>query len=157
MSELASASSILQQCIDDVENALAMSIEPESDTEAAFKVYQGLVIAHQVLGDVKNNLGHRIGESIGKAATMLDGRKVKRHAYYSRRNWDSDALVSAVMDSRLADPKTGELVDESEADRLRHVWPPKGYTASVAALRARNIQPDEFCEERFVRFNLEVR
>jgi hypothetical protein len=64
-----------------------------------------------------------------------------------RRQWDTDALRAAVLDSRLVDPETGEVADESPLDRVLHVW--NLGAPRLTALRARSIDPDLFCKVEF--------
>lgn len=127
------------------------------DLEAAYVVWDLLGKASKVLTDCKQRLGHKIGLALPPDEwTVLDGRSVRRRPYISRTKWDHDALIVRVRDSVRVDKKTGEIVPETEIEKRNHVWPAKGYQASITALRDRGIEPDEFCTERFDRWNLEV-
>lgn len=72
---------------------------------------------------------------------------VERTTRADRKQWDGEALRSAVLDSRLVDPETGEVADESPLDKILHVW--NLGAPRVTALRARGIDPDEFCRVEF--------
>ena len=44
------------------------------------------------------------------------------HRKKSRTVWDKDALLHAVLDTRLVDTDTGEVVDPTPYDKVLHVW-----------------------------------
>lgn len=64
--------------------------------------------------------------------------------------WQSDDLVRAVLDSRLVDAETGEVMEETPVDRLRDVWPLAGYQARTGRLKARGIDVDEFAHVEYL-------
>ena len=53
---------------------------------------------------------------------MVEGVTFDRRKHKSRTQWDKEALLSAVLDSRLFNPNTGELVEETPLDRVLAVW-----------------------------------
>jgi hypothetical protein len=55
-----------------------------------------------------------------------------------------EALVSAVLASQRVDRETGEILAETDYDKLRHVW--NLGDPRTKALTDRGIDPDEFCE-----------
>ena len=71
---------------------------------------------------------------------------LERHRDVSRSNWEHEDLLRVVLDAerRVKDEETGEI--ENDLDVLSDVFPMRGYNARVTALRARGIDPDEFCE-----------
>lgn len=88
-----------------------------------------------------------VGDTMEKHETTITGvGTLVRHANKSRVAWDTDSLRRAVLDSRIVDPETGEVQDESPLDRVLHVW--NLGAPRVTALRARGIDPDEFCETK---------
>lgn len=80
------------------------------------------------------------GDTFTVGAVAVTPRRSAR-----RTGWDNDALVRAVLDSRLVDRETGEIVDESPADRLRACFNLSGSNVRLTALKARRIDPDELC------------
>jgi hypothetical protein len=73
---------------------------------------------------------------------------VERTTKADRKRWDTEALRSAVLDSRLVDPETGEVADETPLDKVLHVW--NLGAPRLTALRARGIDaPDDFCAVEF--------
>ena len=82
---------------------------------------------------------HRAGELMGGKSVVVDGVEWVRSQPPDRKKFDSEALLMAVLDSRLVNPETGELVEETQLDRVRDVYPLAGYNARVTRLRARGI------------------
>lgn len=145
---------VAQQVADLEESFTAARIT--DDPEAAFVAWQMLTEAKRALDDTLKQLGHKIGHAIGKEQTVLNGKTVKRRSSIRRTKWDNSALLRSVLDSRLVDPDTGEVTDESPLDRVQHVYPLSGGSARTTALRDRGIDPDEFSEHEFERFTLQV-
>jgi hypothetical protein len=79
----------------------------------------------------------------GKTEVIEGLGVLSRHERKSRTQWDKDALKSAVLDSRLVDPATGEVADEAPVDKILAVW--NLGAPRITALRARKIDADEFC------------
>ena len=119
------------------------------DCDEAYKVYLIIPDVQKALTAVKQVLGTKIGGTIGGDKTTLAGVPVKRHPILSRTKWDSDDLLRVVLDSRLIDPETGEVKEETQLEKIKAVYPLAGYHARSAALKARNIDDDEFCVTEF--------
>lgn len=79
-----------------------------------------------------------------KGATIIsEGRVFARTGKPTRKAWKTDELRVAVLDSRLYDQSTGELIEETPVEKILAVW---NLTAPrVTALAARGIDVDEFC------------
>lgn len=93
---------------------------------------------------VREALDSRIGDAMGEYRVVVEGHGVvERHRKKSRTKWDKD-LIRAVLDSRVVDETTGEVLDETQLDKVTAVW--NLGVPRVTALRARNIDPDEWCE-----------
>lgn len=93
-------------------------------------------------------------EGRGNVSVEVDGRKVKRTAYYYER-WDKDGLRRAVLDSRLFDRTTGEFVDETPVEKVLHIW--NLGVPRKTALTERGLNPDEFCESEFRGWKIDVK
>jgi hypothetical protein len=78
------------------------------------------------------------GEQVEIGGTMMQVRRQR-----SRTRWDTDDLRRAVLDTKLVDPTSGEVADESPLDKVLAVW--NLGSPRVTALRQRGIDPDEFC------------
>lgn len=101
-------------------------------------------------------LSHRIGDLMGRYSVTVNGvGVVNRHKDVKRRNWQSEDLRRMVLDSRLVDPETGEV--ESHAATLIAVYGCAGYQAKIGQLRARGIDPSEWCDEETRGWKLEIR
>lgn len=111
----------------------------------------------RVLSDVEQKIQDATAERMDAPTVVVTGLGVlSRHGRKNRKKWDTDALKSAVLDSRLVDSETGEVADESPLDRVLMVW--NLGAPRLMALRARSIDPDEFCEvEALPGWSVEVR
>lgn len=89
--------------------------------------------------------------------TEIAGRAWTATRERRRRGWDHDRLLQVVLDSRWVDPDTGEIADETPVEKLRAVYGLRGSHARVQALRARGIDPDEFCTVEVGRLRLRER
>lgn len=115
------------------------------DLDEAVTAWRILNDAYRALALAKDSLADKIGQSMTDKRYVAHGCTVEKNRVSPRRtNWDHDALLRLVVDSRVVNEETGEI--ESALDVLRKVYPLKGYNARVTALRALNIDPDEFCE-----------
>lgn len=94
---------------------------------------------------VADELEARLAATLDGETLTVDGHVWTGTRERRRRDWDVDALVRAVLDSRRVDRTTGELLDETPVDRLRHVWRLDGRNVRISALRDRGIDPDEYC------------
>lgn len=88
-----------------------------------------------------------------QSIVLDDGRKVTRTARWTDQ-WDNDALRTAVLDSRLFDRTSGELVDESPVDKVLAVW--RLDRPRVTALKDRGISKDDFCASSFNGWSIRV-
>ena len=109
--------------------------------------------ARSVIESIEN----AVGQVMDSPTADIDGfGMVKRHPRINQRNWQSDDLLRAVMDSRLVD-EDGVVVEETPLDRIKHVYPLAGYQARVTALRKRHIDPDEYSETERRGWRLEMK
>lgn len=104
------------------------------------------ILATTVMGlsQIKERLDDLIGDAMGEYRVVVEGRgQVERHKKKSRTKWDKD-LKRAVLDSRMVDVESGELLDETPLDKVLTVW--NLGAPRLTALRDRGIDPDEWCE-----------
>ena len=66
----------------------------------------------------------------------------RKHKPPRRTNWDHDGLLRLVVDSRVLNEETGEI--ESVLAVVKKVYPLAGYNARTTALKALNIDVDEY-------------
>lgn len=107
------------------------------------------------LTDLRHRLNGWLSELVGyttQKELWIDGVLWRRNVSKARRAWDTDDLRRRVMDSLLqrvtVDPETGEkiteTIEETPVDKILHVW--NLGAPRTTALRARGIDPDEYCE-----------
>lgn len=136
--------------------------ETIEDVQVTDETAAAWIVELQALRGLIAELRHVADDIESAIATSLDagetvaaaGRTWARTREIRRRNWDMDGLVRAVLDSRLVDRATGEVVEETPVDRIRHVWRLDGHAVRLGALRARGIADDEFCEIEYGRWRL---
>lgn len=139
---------------DELDRLELAGIDPQQRTAWAVELL-GMRRLLARLRDLADDLESLIARSLGEHETVeVDGRVWARARDVRRRHWDIDGLVRAVLDSRLVDRSTGEVVDETPADKLRHVWRLDGSSVRLGALRARGIDDDEFCAREYGRWRL---
>lgn len=129
---------------------------PEWDLKQHCEALTGIREARRLLADAEQGLSSSIGALMGEHTVIVDGLgAVTKHARKSRTQWDPD-LYRAVLDTRLVDPDTGEVVEETPVDRILHVW--RLGAPRVTALKARGIDADEWCStERKPGWTIEVK
>ena len=107
----------------------------------------GLVMnLRKSVATVGSDLEHRAGELMGEKSVTVNNVEWVRSMPPKRGAWQSEDLLRAVLDSRRVDKDTGELLEESELEKVRHVWNLAGYQARLGALRDRGLDPDSFSE-----------
>ena len=94
----------------------------------------------------RDEIHTRAGGAMTDRRIVVDGKSWQRNRVRSRRGWNNDGLLRAVLDSRLVNKLTGEVSFESAYDRVRAVYPLSGGSARVTQLQARGIDPDDFCQ-----------
>jgi hypothetical protein len=108
------------------------------------------LIAYAAIEEARRNLAIVAGDFEKKLAALMPKTlpvegvgTFEKHKRKNRTQWDRDALVSAVLDSRLFDPHTGELREETPLDKVRAVW--NLGAPRITALRDRGIDAEQFC------------
>jgi hypothetical protein len=115
------------------------------DLSQALICWAMLEEANRTLAIVRAALGKKLAEEMPEKRVVVDGAGVfERHVKKDRTKWDKEALLSAVLDSRIVNPETGEVTDPTPLDKVLHVW--NLGAPRITALRERKIDADEFCE-----------
>lgn len=110
----------------------------------------------RLLGDLADWLSDRTGERMGSyRQPVLGVGTLERHSRKKRTEWQTEDLIRSVLDSRLVDTKTGELIDETPLDKVRHVW--NLGAPRTGALKERGIDPDDFCNTEGSRDGYSIR
>lgn len=130
--------------LEQVVNALdvdAICALDEGDRLTAWAVIED---ANRVLQQVRSVAVRQIAESMSDWEVTVNGiGTFKKHVQRSRTQWDCEDLLRVVRDSRLVNVDTGEIAEESELDKVRHVW--NLGAPRTGALKERGIDADEFC------------
>lgn len=119
-------------------------------------------VALAMIRDCRTTLAHVERELEQKlAGRMCDKRHVienvgtfERRKRVNRTQWDQEALRSAVLDSRLFDKDTGEIVEETPLERILHVY--NLPAPRITALRERGIDPDQFACVEDAGFQIQI-
>lgn len=115
--------------------------------------------AKRNLSDVERAVENRLGAEMHAYRETIEGvGTIERHARKSRTEWDKEALLRDVLDSRLFDMTSGEIVDETPLEKVLYVWnlPAPRTTAlrergqlerdeETGELKPVGIDPDEYC------------
>lgn len=140
--------------IEGFEQELGCSID-DASLEQLLAAYALLEDANRSLAQLRTIVRNAATAAMSEPVVTVDGvGTFTRHGRRDRKTWDTQALLSAVLDSRLVDTSTGEVQDESPLDKVLATWnlgPPR-----VKHLRERGIDPDEFCESTWGGWTLEV-
>jgi len=91
------------------------------------------------------DLDNLIGVLMDKRKVTLEGiGLVQRLSRKRMTQWDNEDLLRVVLDTRMVNESTGEVLEETPLQKVLKVWnlgaPRKG------VLKERGIQADEFCQ-----------
>lgn len=111
--------------------------------------------AYRVLAGVRSQVEPLLAERMPEKQVTVEGvGTFVRHKRKDRTQWAKDDLLRAVLDSRLVDPNTGEVADETPLAKVLAVW--NLPAPRVTALRARGIDADEFAHVETGGWTVEV-
>lgn len=115
------------------------------DDERVFTAYAALEEARQVLAVAQGTLASRLAESMGdnKRLTIVGVGTFEKHRKTDRKQWDTEALLHDVLDTKRVDPETGEVADETPIEKVLEVW--NLGAPRITAVRGRALDPDDYC------------
>lgn len=127
-----------------------------ADLDALLKAYVLLEDASRLLAQLRTLIRDAAAQAMpDKQVTVPGLGTVVKHGKRDRKTWDGEALLRAVLDSRVVDKDTGEVRDETPLDKVLAVW--NLGTPRIKELRdVRGIDPDEFCVSEWGGWTLEV-
>lgn len=97
------------------------------------------------LAIVNSALERLVGDKMSGYQQTVEGvGTLERHKNTSYTKWDTDALLHDVLDTRLIDANTGEVIDESPLDKVLAVWNLPAPRRTV--LKSRGLQADEYAQ-----------
>lgn len=124
-------------------------------TEDALRELALLTDANRLLGQIRSLTEQAVAEQMGPGIYTVEGvGSFERHGRKNRKTWDREALLRDVLDTRLVDEATGEVTDPTPLDKVLHVW--NLGAPRVTALRARGLDPDEYCASEWGGWSIEV-
>lgn len=153
MTELARDVLMLDALTDDI----AKNVDAEdvrTDLGEALTVWNLLADCARRLAAARDDLGRLLADDMPeKRMTVMGVGTFEKHRKADRKAWDKDDLLRVVLDSRLADAD-GVVVDETPLDKVLDVW--NLPAPRTTALKARGIDPDEFCTVEYGHLTLQV-
>lgn len=141
-------SSVLVMLNSAVETLGLLCAAPAPNVDLAGHVRHLLAVqqARRDLADVEQSIKNNVGHLMGSHRTVVvDGLGViKRSVRKNRTKWNTDDLRRMVLDTKLVDPDTGEVFEETPVEKILAVW--NLGAPRLTELRVRGIDSDEFCE-----------
>lgn len=123
--------------------------------EDALRCVDALEESHRVLALVRSALPGALAPIFGEKQITVEGTGTfVLHGKRDRKQWDRDALLSAVLDSRLVDTETGEVADETPLQKVLACW--NLPAPRTTALKARGIDADQFCRSEWGGHTIEI-
>lgn len=120
-------------------------IDCPTDIRSGVELLTAITDLRAGLAEMADDLKREIATLMDGPTVVLDGiGVVTRRSDTDRKTWDRDGLLRTVLDSRLADPTTGEIVDESQLEKVLKVWNLGAPRTTV--LKERGIDADEYCQ-----------
>jgi hypothetical protein len=127
---------------------------------------RGLAPLQQVIGDlriIENDVKRHVADLIPERRVSVDGVHVEKKAKITRKGWRSAELLRSLVFEALVDPDTGEIpaspieAVEKVMAEVEACVPFTGSTGwRVGALRDRGYDIDEWCDENFDGWSLQV-
>lgn len=125
-------------------NSIADAAKHAAEITDLALIDKAIVQARADLADILRDLENELGRRMGTKRVTVEGVGVlERHPRKSYTQWDREALLADVLDSKLVNAETGELVDESPLEKVLQVWNLSSPRRTV--LVARGLTPDEYC------------
>ena len=150
MSDLITNTRMLAELTDEIVRDID-DLDPNTvELDQLFIVKEVIAAAKAALLGASQDLDTKLGDLIGLDFIDVLGKRWSRHGRYSNRNGQNDDLLRAVLDSRLVDPETGEVIEETPTDKIKAVWNLPVAQARKTALEARHIDVSQFIERRRV-------
>lgn len=110
--------------------------------------------ARRNLAIICTDLTNRLAQSMPKQVVVEGVGVFERRKKKSRTQWEKDALLSAVLDSRMFDRHTGELIDETPLEKVLATF--NLPAPRVTVLRERGIDADQFCTSEDAGWQIQV-
>ena len=134
---------------------LAVEGEDYPDLEEALICWAMIEEAARNVSRIRDELAKKLADEMIDKRVTVDGLGTfEKHGKRDRKKWDRDALLRDVLDTRIVDPNTGEVMDATPLDKVLHVW--NLGTPRLTALRDRGLDPEDYCESEFAGFTIQL-
>jgi hypothetical protein len=131
---------------------VTVTTEALPDLSTSLTCWASLEETNQELSTIRAVLAGKVAAAMpDRRITVLGVGTFERYRRADRKKWDKD-LYRAVLDTRLVDAETGVMLDETPLGKVLAVW--NLGAPRVTALRARGLDPDEWCEVEYGRVTL---
>lgn len=139
---LATDTMLLTECVRDLDREVR---DEDFDLDTGLICLAMIEEANRHLATLRHDLTQRMAEQMGSKRVTIEGAGTfERHRKTDRKSWDTDALLHHVLDTRLVNPNTGEVKDETPLEKVLAVW--NLGAPRVTVLRERGLDPDEFAQ-----------
>jgi hypothetical protein len=144
---------MLSELANEIAKAVAEQDYP-GDLGEALIVWNELADSIRRLTAARDDAGNDLAEDMPeKRMTVMDVGTFEVHRKADRKSWAKDDLLRVVLDSRVVDPITGEVREETDLDRVLDVY--NLPAPRTTALKARGIDADEFCEVQYGKLTIQ--
>lgn len=99
------------------------------------------------LRDALKHKGAAIMASAGETTRVTDLGVVHQSKPTKPKGFDNERLLRDVLDSRLVEAGSGEIMDETPLEKIQMVYPLAGGTARKTALKARGLDILDYAED----------
>ena len=113
--------------------------------EADLIALAALEEARRNLAGVAADLTNVLAKSMADKLMVVEGvGSFERSKKKARTQWDREALLPDVLDTILVDKESGEILPETELEKVLKVWNLPAPRTTV--LRDRGLDPDQYCQ-----------
>jgi hypothetical protein len=143
----------LLQNVSDIDSAVRWYQQDYNDNgpEGIQDTLEADLIALAIIKEARANLAvaerdleNVLAKSMPDKILVVDGAGTfERSKKKSRTQWDRERLLPDVLDTRLFNPNTGELVEETPLDKALSVW--NLGAPRITVLRDRGLDPEDYC------------
>ena len=142
-SDIEGSTKLMLDAVNNLDDDLSRA--PEIDTNRGLACLAALEEVNRTLAIVRGVLVNILAAQMTeKRVTVENVGTFERRRKTDRTKWDKDELAHRVLDTRLESQATpGEYLEETQLQKILHVFPLGA--PRLTALRARKIDPDEWC------------
>ena len=116
---------------------------PDLNLADALDVFDALEQANRDLADLRHTLAGQIAALMPGKTVTLHGHTYEKSGRWRRTGWDIEQLLPTVLDTRRFDKTTGELIEETDLQKVLHVWSLGGPRTTALRERGFAVEIDE--------------